>query len=75
MQPTPIRLTVDGELFEVRARPGEPGTYDFNWLSGPNEGYGFGMTRSDGSVANREEMEASIRAFIAQIDRPTGYID
>lgn len=75
MTTQPTRLTVDGELFEVHARPDEPGTYDFTWLSGPNEGYGFGTSRTDGSVMSPEEMQASIRTFLAQVDRQTGYIE
>ena len=72
---TPVRVTVDGELFEVVASPERPGQYHFAWLSGPNKGYGFGTARSDGSVMNERQMEASIRNFLAQVDPETGHIE
>ncbi|MFI7645647.1 hypothetical protein ACIBTZ_06115 [Micromonospora sp. NPDC049460] len=69
----PIMVTVDGQDFRVRVRVGEPGTYDFDWLSGPHD-YGFGLSRSDGSAMSRPEMEEAIRDFLAQIDPATGYL-
>lgn len=33
-------LDVDGHGFLVRDRPTEPGVYDFDWLTGPQD-YGF----------------------------------
>ena len=41
-------MVVDGEQFEVSARTGEPGVFDFRWTSGPNEGYGFGSAGHGG---------------------------
>ncbi|WP_281254456.1 hypothetical protein [Rhodococcoides kyotonense] len=35
----PYTLTVEGEIFTVRARSGASGTYDYTWDSGPNSGY------------------------------------
>jgi len=72
--PKPIRLTVDGELFEVCERAGVPGQYDFDWLSGPNRHYGFTSKRSDGSAESRDELKDDIRNFLAMIDPETGYI-
>ncbi len=68
-------MTVDGELFEVSLSTEHPGQYHFAWLSGPNKGYGFGSKRSDGGVKSEQEIEASIRSFLAQVDPETGYID
>ncbi|MEU4640939.1 hypothetical protein [Micromonospora sp. NPDC023814] len=69
----PTIVTVDGQDFRVGVRAGEPGTYDFDWLSGPHE-YGFGLPRSDGCAMSRPEMEEAIRNFLAQIDPATGYL-
>ena len=70
--PGPVLLTldVDGERFAIR-RAGDGGTA-YDWLSGPNEGYGFGSS----GTPNRpvEEHRDSIRAFLAMIDPDTGYI-
>ncbi|WBB78299.1 hypothetical protein O7606_18965 [Micromonospora sp. WMMD882] len=68
-----VRLTVDGEEFLVRHRADEPGTYDFDWLSGPHE-YGFGSSSSDRSRLSRPEMTEAIRSFLAEIDPATGYL-
>jgi hypothetical protein len=64
-------LEVDGELFAIR--PDEQGGTDYTWLSGPNNGYGFGVTPTPNQSldAHRE----NIRAFLAQIDPTTGYIE
>jgi hypothetical protein len=68
-------VTVDGELFEVLLSTERPGQYHFAWLSGPNKGYGFGTARSDGAALSEPEIEASIRTFLVQVDRETGYIE
>jgi hypothetical protein len=71
-RPGPVLFTldVDGELFAIR-QAGHGGTA-YDWLSGPNEGYGFGST----GTPNRsvEEHRESIRTFLAMIDPNTGYI-
>jgi hypothetical protein len=71
-RPGPVLLTldVDGERFAIR-RAGDGGTA-YDWLSGPNKGYGFGSS----GTPNRsvEEHRESIRAFLAMIDPNTGYI-
>ena len=63
-------LGIDGERFAIR-RAGDGGTA-YDWLSGPNKGYGFGSS----GTPNRsvEEHRESIRAFLAMIDPNTGYI-
>jgi hypothetical protein len=71
-RPGPVLFTldVDGEQFAVR-RAGD-GRTAYDWLSGPNKGYGFGSS----GTPNRpvEEHRKSIRAFLAMIDPDTGYI-
>ena len=71
-RPGPVvsTLDVDGERFAIR-QAGDGGT-DYDWLSGPNEGYGF----SSSGTPNRsvEEHREHIRVFLAMIDPNTGYI-
>jgi hypothetical protein len=71
-RPGPMLLTldVDGEVFTVR-RAADGGTA-YDWLSGPNDGYGFGS--SGLPIRSAEEHRESIRIFLAQIDPATGYI-
>jgi hypothetical protein len=61
---------LDGERFAIR-RAGDGGTA-YDWLSGPNEGYGFASS----GTPNRsmEEHQDSIRGFLAMVDPDTGYI-
>jgi hypothetical protein len=70
--PGPILFTldVDGERFAIRQ--GGYGGTNYDWLSGPNKGYGFASS----GPPNRsvEEHEESIRVFLAMIDPDTGYI-
>lgn len=80
----PRRLVVDREVFDVR--PSESGHgVDFDWVSGPNPGYGFSSSlpvtfarSGEATVADPESAEADlvthIRHFLAQIDPDTGYI-
>ncbi|MFE0588642.1 hypothetical protein [Micromonospora echinospora] len=72
-QGDPVMLTVDGHDFRVRARAGEPGTYDFDWLTGPHE-YGFSLSGPADPAMSRPEMERNIRDFLAEIDPATGYL-
>jgi hypothetical protein len=70
-RPGPVLFTldVDGEQFAIRQHGG--GTA-YDWLSGPNKGYGFASS----GTPNRsmEEHQESIRIFLAMIDPNTGYI-
>jgi hypothetical protein len=68
--PVLFTLTVDGERFAVRRA--FHGGVAYDWLSGPNEGYGFGG--SGASDAPEEEHRENIRVFLAMIDPATGYI-
>ncbi len=63
-------LDVDGELFAIR-RAADGGTA-YYWLSGPNEGYGFGSSGTPSRSA--KEHRDCIRTFLAMIDPTTGYI-
>jgi hypothetical protein len=71
-RPGPVLFTldVDGERFAIR-RAGDGGTA-YDWLSGPNEGYGFGSSGTPNRPA-ADHLE-HIRAFLAMIDPDTGYI-
>lgn len=65
-----LTLVVDGEVFDVRT--GQDGGTDYDWVSGLNEGYGFGSSAGPGtSEADHRE---SIRGFLSMIDPATGYI-
>jgi hypothetical protein len=72
-RPGPVLFTldVDGERFAIR-RADDGGTA-YDWLSGPNEGYGFGSSRTPDRPA--AEHREHIRAFLAMIDPGTGYIE
>jgi hypothetical protein len=69
------RIEVDGEVFDVVARPDPPGQVDYTWMSGPNPGYGFSSASSDGGAATRVDHVAAIRSFLSQVDPATGYIE
>ena len=68
--PVLLRLDADGELFAVRAGAGGDTAYE--WLSGPNNGYGFGCSGSP--TRSVEEHLEAVRNFLVQIDPATGYI-
>ncbi len=65
---------VDGERFSVRDRAGAGDLveYDYNWLTGPNEGYGFGVSGPD--HPSEAGHETRIREFLAAVDPETGYL-
>jgi len=67
-------LTVDGERFLValRSHDGTRHEYDYAWVSGPNDNYGF--TSSGYSVLGEEDLVEAIRGFLAGIDPETGYL-
>lgn len=84
----PFTLIVDGEVFTVRLRPEEPGACDYEWVSGPNKGYGFSSFQrvAYASIQDRagtpsalqpptvDEHRESIRDFLSQINPETGYL-
>lgn len=67
-------LRVEGELFRVRlrSRHGSLFEYDYDWLTGPNDAYGFGL--SGPFEQSDDEHKAHIRNFLAEIDPKTGYL-
>ena len=67
-------LSVGRERFRVRLRPrhGPLFEYDYDWLTGPNDGYGFGI--SGPFEQSDDEHRARIRDFLAEIDEATGYL-
>lgn len=65
------RFVVDGETFTVRRRD-EDGSAHYDWVSGPNRGYGFSSSGS--GQESRAHHEAAIRGFLAAIDPATGYL-
>ena len=76
-QPTYVEsheLTVDGERFRVARRTGTGTTYDYTWLTGPNDGYGFTGSMSGEHPMTEDEHEESIREFLSGIDPETGYL-
>jgi hypothetical protein len=66
-----LTVGVDGELFALS--PNEFGGTDYAWLSGPNPGYGFGVSPTR-NLSLDEHME-NIRGFLAHVDPDTGYIE
>lgn len=65
-----LTLHVEGEVFEVRA-DGRGGT-DYVWSSGPNPGYGFGLSPTgDMSLETHRE---NVQNFLAEVDPATGYL-
>ncbi|MFD4369773.1 hypothetical protein [Rhodococcus sp. NPDC058521] len=83
-------LLVDGETFTVTVRPEDPDTCDYDWISGPNPGYGFSSSKHVAYFSIREradtptaplppstisEHREAIRDFLSQIDPETGYLE
>lgn len=71
----PLRMSVDGEEFEVSQPDGSPGTYDVTWLTGPDPQYGFGFRSHPPVQVARAELEEAIRDFLSQVDPATGHIE
>ncbi len=68
----PLTIVVDGE--EFAARTDGPGAYHYDWVSGPNRGYGFSSFTNDRSSLPAGRHAGSIRGFLGMIDPDTGYI-
>ena len=71
-EPAPVLLTlhVDSEVFTLRAA--EHGGTHYDWVSGPNPGYGFTCSAPP-DVPEAEHRDA-VRSFLAQVDPRTGYL-
>ncbi|MBB5639791.1 hypothetical protein [Cryobacterium roopkundense] len=65
-------VTVDGETFFVRTRDNDGSTH-YDWISGPNDGYGFSESGGRGPRSPERHVDA-IRDFLAGIDPATGYL-
>lgn len=63
---------VDGETFLVRRR-NEDGSHHYDWVSGPNDGYGFSVSGGP-EPASHERHESAIRGFLTSIDPTTGFL-
>ena len=62
---------VDGELFALRSD--QFGGTDYTWLSGPNPGYGFGVSPTPNLSV--DEHIGNIRDLLALVDQRTGYVE
>jgi hypothetical protein len=81
----PLPVEVDGESFPVHQDPQQAGTYHYDWVSGPNTGYGFTSAfASYDELSDRttydhqptlDEHVAGIHNFLEQVDPDTGYIE
>ena len=65
-----LTIEVDGEAFEFRP-DGRGGTH-YDWLGGPNDGYGFTISPTEG--CSLDDHRGFIRNFLDQIDPATGFI-
>lgn len=70
-----IRVTVDGNVFDIVALPGRPGEYNYRWVSGPNPDYGFSSASSSKRRLEMLDHVNAIRNFLTQINPKTGYIE
>lgn len=69
------RIDVDGQVFEVHRRAGQPPVYDFTWVSGRHSGdYGFTSAIHGGVAMTRQQLEQSVADFLSQVDPETGFI-
>jgi hypothetical protein len=66
---------VDGETFEVIERAEHPGAYELRWVTGKVAGYGFHTVRNDRSPQTDDELIASARNFLNNVDPGTGLIE
>ncbi|MGN6782174.1 MAG: hypothetical protein ACTHJH_11775 [Marmoricola sp.] len=71
-----LELEVDGQQFAVRVAVDPVTGYTdtgYTWLSGPNEGYGFGV----GGPSNPalDDHRQRMREFLAMVDPVTGCIE
>lgn len=66
-------VVVEGEQFVLRerVRDGRSYVYDYDWLTGPNTGYG---SSSWGPEQSMDGHNAAIRDFLDGIDPDTGYL-
>jgi hypothetical protein len=70
--PDRLRLTVDGDVFDVAYDPAQPGAYHYTRLTGPAPGHGFTSRRSDHDRSTTAEHVTQIRSFLDGLDPATG---
>lgn len=70
--PAAFTLDVDGEQFVVHPSSDDGAAYYYDWLSGPNRGYGFSSSGPPNPTLARHR--DAIRGFLSMIDPNTGYI-
>ena len=58
-----MRLTIDGEVFDVAYDPEQPGAYHYRRLTGPAPGYGFTVRKSD--HARSTTAEGALSGFLS----------
>ena len=56
-------MAVDGEIFDITERVGEPRLYELRWTSGPNADYGFATSTYSREGQTDAEFEGAIRNF------------
>lgn len=67
-------FVVDGQSWEVVRS--DDGQYDFRWMSGSAQGYGFSSRLSDSrTVLSVHDIEEVIREFMGSVNPETGYLD
>ncbi|MCC2309270.1 hypothetical protein [Cellulomonas chengniuliangii] len=70
-----MRLTVDGEVFDVQERSDEPGAYDLIWEHAGGPRPGFSIARNDRAKLDEAVLIRAIRNFLGRVDPETGRID
>jgi hypothetical protein len=71
-RPGPVLFTLDVDAEQFAVRQAAEGGWTYEWLTGPNDGYGF--TASGPLALSTEEHQDAVRAFLGMIDPATGYI-
>lgn len=66
-------VEVDGQHFRIWSEDPERHSYNYDWLDGPNAGYGFSSS-SRHFVPTSDDHTHAIRGFLEQIDPETGYL-
>ncbi len=64
---------MDGEEFDVRRDT--DGSLHFDWISGPNPGYGFTTSGDPDAPPADALLIESIRDFLTNVNPTTGYLD
>ncbi|GAB3537079.1 hypothetical protein GCM10027403_20080 [Arthrobacter tecti] len=71
----PFEVTIEQEVFRISERRQPTGnmSYDFLWLNGPAEGYGYTVGGSHREYRmSREELVDEVRGFLQGFYEPRG---